>query len=155
MGSNEWEIFSYVLISMALGGLIGFERGTIGKPAGIRTNMFVSGSAALVVSVSKVLIEQFSQVSSIVSADPTRILEAVIVGVSFIGAGTVLKSSETHRVYFLTTAASILFSAGVGIVVALGLIKLAIMLALLIVVISRIIGRLEFHFIYHDKIDTE
>lgn len=156
MNSIELEIFSFVLISMALGGLVGFERGTIGKPAGIRTNMLVAGSATLVVSISKILIEQFgSTVSVPVNTDPTRVLDAVIVGVSFIGAGTVLKSSENHRVYFLTTAASILFSAGIGIVVALGLIKLAISLTLLVVISSRLIGMLEHNFIYQDMDDND
>ena len=53
--------------------------------------------------------------------DPTRIVHAIIVGVSFIGAGTILKGGEKFEVRYLTTAASLLFSAGAGISMALEL----------------------------------
>ena len=82
MDAIELQIFLKVIIAMALGGIIGIERELARKPAGIRTHMFVAGAAALVITVSQVVIEQFSQLLPAVNADPIRVVEAVIVGIS-------------------------------------------------------------------------
>ena len=132
---------------MLLGGVIGLEREFAHKPAGIRTHMFVAGAAALVINIGYLIVEEFEAGLGSISADPARILEAVIVGISFIGAGTVLKSSKTHHVYFLTTAASILFTAVLGMAVALDRFVLAVGLTLLAVFVNYAVGSIEQHFI--------
>ena len=119
MSQDQLDILLKVIVAVCLGGVIGIERELARKPAGIRTHMFVAGAAALVMSLSTVLINQFNQTFGKVQSDPVRVIEAIIVGISFIGAGTVLKSEKDHNVYYLTTAASILFAAGIGITVAL------------------------------------
>ena len=101
MALEEIDIILRVGLAMLLGGVIGLEREFAHKPAGIRTHMFVAGAAALVINIGAVVIHEFENGLGSISADPARILEAVIVGVSFIGAGTVLKSTATHHVYFL------------------------------------------------------
>lgn len=119
---NELIIIGHVILSSVLAGVIGVEREISGKPAGLRTNMIVGGAAALIVSIGKVLIEDYSSESYIGDAlrtDPLRVIEAVVVGVSFIGAGTILKVEDKSKVQYLTTAAVILFSAGIGMSVAL------------------------------------
>ncbi len=146
MDAIELQIFLKVIIAMALGGIIGIERELARKPAGIRTHMFVAGAAALVITVSQVVIEQFSQLLPAVNADPIRVVEAVIVGISFIGAGTVLKSSTSRTVYYLTTAASILLAAAIGITVAVNLFKLALGITLLVVGINYMVGNIEQHY---------
>lgn len=146
MDAESLDIFLKVLMAMALGGLIGVERELAHRPAGIRTHMFVTGAAALVISISSVLIDHFASSDAHIQSDPIRTVEAVIVGISFIGAGVVLKSTKTHHVYYLTTAASILFAAAIGITVALDLLALAIMLTLLVVFINFVIGNVEIHY---------
>lgn len=155
MDSESLDIFMKVLMAVALGGLIGVERELAHRPAGIRTHMFVTGAATLVLSISKVVIDHFAETTANVSADPVRVVEAVIVGISFIGAGTVLKSTKTHHVYFLTTAASILFAAAIGITVAVDLLGLAVALTALVVFINYVVGNIELHYMKKRKHFTD
>lgn len=151
---SEFEIIILVSSAMLMGGIIGIEREISKKPAGIRTHMFVAGAAALVVLVSQIMINEFQKAGLSINSDPTRVIEAVIVGVSFIGAGTVLKSTKTHHVYFLTTAASILFTAAIGITVGLNKLALAVYLTVLALIVNLVIGGLEERFV-RDIIEKE
>src|SRR6056297_2654985 len=111
-----------VVFAALLAGLIGIEREDSGKPAGFRTHMLVSGAAALLVLLSGDIVEirlGNEAVADSIRTDPVRVMEAIVVGIGFIGAGTVLKVEDKLRVRYLTTAASILFAAGIGIAVAL------------------------------------
>lgn len=155
MSQEELDILLKVVVSVCLGGIIGIERELAKKPAGIRTHMFVAGAATLVLSISILLINQFNTTYDNVSADPVRVIEAIIVGISFIGAGTVLKSEKDHQVYYLTTAASILFAAGIGITVALERYGLAICLALLVIAINSAVGNLEQKYLGKGKRHTD
>lgn len=143
MGEVEVDILLKVLVAVCLGGIIGIERELAKKPAGIRTHMFVAGAATLLISLSTLLIDEFNRTYDYVTADPVRVLEAIIVGISFIGAGTVLKSEKEHSVYYLTTAASILFAAGIGITVAVERFILAVGLTVLVILINSAVGNLE------------
>jgi putative Mg2+ transporter-C (MgtC) family protein len=151
MSQEELNILLKVVVSICLGGLIGIERELARKPAGIRTHMFVAGTATLVICLSTLLIQDFNETFETVSADPVRVLEAIIVGVSFIGAGTVLKNEKEHRVFYLTTAASILFAAGIGITVALERYILACTLAILVVLVNAGVGSVEQKFLHKSK----
>jgi putative Mg2+ transporter-C (MgtC) family protein len=142
----QLEIFEEVVIALVLGGLIGFERETADKPAGFRTQMMVAGAAALLVGLSDALLASFQANSSsgVIQSDPIRIVEAIITGVSFLGAGTIFRRSRTDHVEGLTTAASLLMSAAVGISVALDQVPLAIGvtgLSLLVLWALRVVER--------------
>lgn len=151
MNAEDIDVLLKVVVAVCLGGLIGIERELSHKPAGIRTHMFVAGAATLVMSISILLINQFNRTYENVSADPVRVIEAIIVGISFIGAGTVLKSEKDHQVYYLTTAASILFAAGIGITVALERYGLAFSLTLLVILVNSAVGNLELKFFGKSK----
>ncbi len=155
MSTEEIDILLKVIVAVCLGGVIGIERELAHKPAGIRTHMFVAGAATLVMSVSIVLINQFNATFGNVQSDPVRVIEAIIVGISFIGAGTVLKSEKDHNVYYLTTAASILFASGIGITVALELFALAIALTVLVVLINAAVGGIEQKYLGKGKRHTD
>ena len=117
----QWQALGSVVFSLILGGLIGLEREEVQKPAGLRTHMLVAGAATLIVDLGVIAIEHFSQATytNPIRADPLRIIEAVVTGVSFLGAGTILRQRQGTQVEGLTTAASILFTAAIGIGVAL------------------------------------
>ena len=119
--SFQLQVIGEVLLAMFCGGLIGYDREQASKPAGLRTHMLVAGAAALLVGVSDVLVTRATgvQAQSSHTADPVRIVEAIITGVSFIGAGTILRHGQKERVEGLTTAAALLMSAAIGISVAL------------------------------------
>lgn len=155
MSQDQLDILLKVIVAVCLGGVIGIERELARKPAGIRTHMFVAGAAALVMSLSTVLINQFNQTFGKVQSDPVRVIEAIIVGISFIGAGTVLKSEKDHNVYYLTTAASILFAAGIGITVALEMFPLAAGLTILVVLVNAAVGGIEQKFLGKSRDHTD
>lgn len=155
MSQEELDILLKVVVAVCLGGVIGIERELAKKPAGIRTHMFVAGAATLVMSISTLLIHEFNDTFGKVQSDPVRVIEAIIVGISFIGAGTVLKSEKDHNVYYLTTAASILFAAGIGITVALERYALAIGLTLLVILVNSAVGNLEQKYLGKSKRHTD
>ena len=155
MSAEELDIFLKVVVAVCLGGVIGIERELVKKPAGIRTHMFVAGAATLVMSVSTLLIYEFNASFGNVQSDPVRVIEAIIVGISFIGAGTVLKSEIDHNVYYLTTAASILFAAGIGITVALERYWLAIALTGLVIAVNAAVGGIEQKYLGKGKRKTD
>ena len=144
---NELHILLNVLIASILSGIIGLEREFYAKPAGTKTNMIVGGSVALLVSLGKLITVYFNKANlgnDMVEVDPTRVIQAIIVGISFIGAGTVLQIKSEQKIKYLTTASVILFSTGVSIAVALHHYVLAVGCTLLILSIHLLIRKLNF-----------
>ncbi|MDZ7772497.1 MAG: MgtC/SapB family protein [Balneolaceae bacterium] len=134
-----------VACSILLGGLIGLEREFADKPAGLRTHMLVAGASTLLVILGDFMIRQYSGSPMVdaVMADPIRIMEAIITGISFLGAGTIIFRNREESVEGLTTAASILFAAAIGITVALEQIEMAAVLTLLVILILLGLGLVE------------
>lgn len=114
---NEWHALGLVVIAAILGGAMGIEREITGKAAGLRTHMLVAGACALAITVSRLTLEHSS-------GDSTRTLHAVITGIGFLGAGTILHH-QSSVVKGLTSAASLFFAAIVGATVGSGLLLLA------------------------------
>jgi putative Mg2+ transporter-C (MgtC) family protein len=138
--------FGLLLLSTLLGGAIGLERELHGKPAGLRTHIFISLAATLFMLLGQSLVAQFAGMASSsgeVAADPTRIMHAVVVGISFIGAGTIIRPVDDGRVAGLTTAASIWLVAAVGIGVAIGQWVLAIGVTLIALIVLIGLGAIE------------
>jgi len=111
-----------LLLAFFFGGIIGFERERkrgFGY-AGLRTHILVSLGSALIMLVSLYVYESFKQE---VPLDPARIAAGVVTGIGFLGAGTIIRSSE--RVGGLTTAASVWVSGGIGLAVGCGYISAA------------------------------
>jgi putative Mg2+ transporter-C (MgtC) family protein len=142
---NQVQVLAYVALAMLLGAMIGLERELADKPAGLRTHMLVAGAAALLVTLSDLMVQGFGVGlgSQLVRADPIRIIEAVITGVSFLGAGTIIRSRSGRQVEGLTTAASILLAAALGICVALSQVALAVGVTLLALITLRGVNVLE------------
>jgi putative Mg2+ transporter-C (MgtC) family protein len=118
---RQLDILGYVALAMLLGAVLGLDREIAHKPAGLRTHMMVSGASALLVGLGNTMVHHFDigMGYGMLQSDPLRIIEAVITGVSFLGAGTIIRRGGVQDVEGLTTAASLLFVAGVGVTVAL------------------------------------
>jgi putative Mg2+ transporter-C (MgtC) family protein len=146
--SGELLILLDVLIALVLTGIIGWEREVGKKPAGLRTNMIVGAAAALLVSVGRVLVSTFHKggYHEYMQYDPLRLIQAIVIGISFIGAGTILKSRKEEQVHNLTSAATILLSAGVGISVATHQYILATGLTILVYGVNKLLGQFERRF---------
>lgn len=152
----QLEVLAEVLLAMLLGGLIGFERELAGKSAGLRTHMMIAGAAALLVALGDVLTQRFHSESGIrVTTDPIRIVEAVVTGVSFLGAGMIFRGGGKTEVQGLTTASGILLTAGLGICVALRQLVLAIGLTLITMLILRGLMWFERRITARAKIEPE
>jgi putative Mg2+ transporter-C (MgtC) family protein len=131
----ELWLLGNVALAMVLGATIGIERELSDRPAGFRTHMLVSGAAALLVNISNAMVTDFEATASLLNVDPIRVMEAVVAGVSFLGAGTIFQRRHAQTVEGLTTAASLLFVAGVGISVAAERIVLALGATILVVLV--------------------
>ena len=141
---SQLAIIGEVALAMLLGGLIGLEREIADKPAGFRTQMLVAGAAALLVGLANAIILVFlKEGNANVTADPVRIVEAIVAGVSFLGAGTIFRSKDQREVEGLTTAASILLSAAIGISVALRQFVIAVGVTLLALIVLRVLSIVE------------
>lgn len=138
----QWEVVLKVAFSIFLGGLIGLEREWASKPAGFRTHMLIAGASTLFVLLGDIMIQQFGEttVPESLQTDPIRIMEAIITGISFLGAGTIIFKDQINTVEGLTTAASILFVAGIGIAVSLDLYLLSFVLTMLVILILLVLG---------------
>jgi putative Mg2+ transporter-C (MgtC) family protein len=131
----ELQILGIVALAAMLGGVIGLDREIADKPAGFRTHMLVSASAALMMSLANVILPNLDINSDVVRLDPIRTMEAIVAGVAFLGAGTIIRHKS--GIEGLTTAASLLYVAGIGVAVALSQFVLAIGLTVLNLVILR------------------
>ncbi len=132
-----------VAIALGLGALVGLEREFADKPAGLRTHMFVCAAAAMLMLLGNAVLENFHQdARSSLRTDPLRIIEAIIVGISFLGAGTIIHRGD-NQVEGLTTASSVLLTACIGIAVAVGQLVFAIGITGVAVLVLLVVGRAE------------
>ena len=119
MDKEYFEILEHLLVALAAGGLIGFERSYHGRPAGFRTHTLVcvASSALMLVTIyqSHWYPEAFS---GRVALDPTRMAQGIMTGIGFLGAGVIFKEGLTVR--GLTTAASIWITSAIGILAGIG-----------------------------------
>ena len=143
----ELQILGNIALAMVLSALIGIERELADKPAGFRTHMLVGGAAALLVGVSDSIVRNFDVSTSLVQVDPIRVIEAIIAGVSFLGAGTIFRRKESSQMEGLTTAASLLFVAGIGVSTASTRYVLAIGATVLALLVLTVAKRLEIYLI--------
>src|SRR5215469_3753964 len=126
---------SKLLLAALLGGLIGLERQTKHRPAGLRTNLFICLGAAMFTLLSDELAGQHT-------GDHTRIAAQIIPGIGFIGAGSILHA-RGDLVTGITTAATIFVVASVGMAVGGGLYFTAIAATVLILCVLILLGVAE------------
>ena len=129
------SLVSRLLTAMILGALVGAQRESIGKPAGLRTHMLVSMGAALFVLAP---LEAGMELDGI-----SRVIQGIVTGIGFIGAGAILKLQEKREIEGLTTAAGIWMTAAIGIAAGLGRWGLALVSTVLTWITLSVIGKIE------------
>jgi putative Mg2+ transporter-C (MgtC) family protein len=123
-----------VIAALLLGGFLGIERERAGKSAGFRTHQLVCLGTAVVVlacTEAKMSVEGLS-----------RVVQGIVTGIGFVGAGSILKLSESREIKGLTTAAGLWMTAIIGIAVGLGALGLAVigtLLALLVLGLEHVV----------------
>jgi len=129
-------------IACILGALLGIERERRDRPAGLRTHMLVSLAAACFTLLSLELVAESAHMTGAVRADPIRLLEAVIAGVAFLGAGTIIRGGPSG-VKGVTTGASVWLAGGLGVAAGGGYYVIGVLTAILAIVILSVIGAIE------------
>jgi putative Mg2+ transporter-C (MgtC) family protein len=124
-----------LLAATLLGAVIGIQRERAGKPAGLRTHMLVTLGTAVFVLVCAGVGMSLDGLS--------RVIQGVITGIGFIGAGSILKLSEQRDVQGLTTAAGVWMTAAVGVAVGLGSLGVALLSTLFTIFILSFSRRIE------------
>ena len=134
-----------ILVAGILAGTLGWEREYAKKPAGLRTHIAVGIGAALFTSLGEIIFLRTSDETTGWRSDPMRIVQAIAVGIGFLGSGLIFVSgsAQDRHVQGLTTAASIWATAAIGMAAALGLYILAISATLLLLLVLRVLVRLD------------
>ena len=135
-------IFMNLLGALALGLVIGYERSFHGRAAGMRTyGLVCMASAAITLIAGYPQFWYGGQTTVMVGADPTRVIQGIVTGVGFLGAGVIMR--EGFNISGLTTAASIWAASAIGIMVGVGFYAAAILLTLLSAASMMWVSRLE------------
>lgn len=135
-GLPDARHLAHVLIRLVaaalLGAIIGFQREKAGKPAGLRTHILVAlGTTVVVLACS----------GAGMSMDGlSRVIQGIVTGIGFIGAGSILKLSEERDIQGLTTAAGVWMTAAIGLAVGLGSLGIALLGTLFTVVVLALAG---------------
>ena len=128
------RILTRLLLAALLGGVLGYEREQRGKAAGIRTHMLVAMGAALFV-----LVPEFDGMAV---ADMSRVIQGIVTGIGFLGAGAIIKHRTEEDTQGLTTAAGIWMTAAIGVACGLGREMTALLSTLLALAVLALLPRL-------------
>ncbi|WP_220486505.1 MgtC/SapB family protein [Luteimonas sp. MC1782] len=127
-------VVARVLTAAVLGGLIGYERERKGRSAGFKTHILVSiGSALFVLAPA---------MAEVPMADITRVMQGIVSGIGFLGAGAIIKMDRGARVEGLTTAAGIWMTSAVGMAAGIGMEIVALITTLFALVVVGAIPRI-------------
>jgi putative Mg2+ transporter-C (MgtC) family protein len=122
-----------LLVAVILGGLLGYERESVGASAGLRTHMLVSMGSALFVLIPLQ--------AGMPIEDVSRVLQGVTAGVGFLGAGAILKMHDENQIKGLTTAAGVWLTAAVGVAAGMGREGTAVLSAIFALIILSVVRR--------------
>lgn len=136
----DWRLVVDLVIAAVLGGIIGLERETGKRPAGLRTHMLVSTGSALFTILS---IYAFPTEGG--PRDTARVAAQIVSGVGFLGAGTVWRSQDAVK--GLTTAAGLWVAAAIGMAAGAGLGFLALAATIIVLVILSVMVRVEKYYL--------
>lgn len=123
----EIELVARLILAFLLSGLVGLEREVTHKPAGLRTHILVGLGSTLITMLS---------LYAFPGSDPARVAASIIVGIGFLGAGTIIKTKE--RVIGLTTAASLWITASIGVATGTGFYLIAIVTTILAYLVLKL-----------------
>jgi putative Mg2+ transporter-C (MgtC) family protein len=137
------ELLLRVLVAGLLSGALGWERQSAGKPAGFRTLLLVGMAACLFVVAGEAAAINYPAAASSIRIEPFALVQAVAVGIGFLGAGVVFLSHDGSHVIGLTTAASVWATAAIGLTVGFGRYLLAAGTTILILITLRVLTRFD------------
>jgi putative Mg2+ transporter-C (MgtC) family protein len=128
INSSDIQFVVSIVLALLLGSMIGYERESHKKPAGLRTHALVAGGACIFTFIS----------AHQNGSDPTRIAAQIVTGIGFLGAGVIIQSIDREDVKHLTTATSIWYTAAIGMATGFKLFFVAIVSTILILIITAL-----------------
>ncbi len=131
-----------LVLALVLGALVGLERESNERPAGMRTNALVSLGSALFTIISAYGFASLLGTLHI-QVDPTRIASYIVAGIGFLGGGSIVVARDSDKVKGLTTAAAIWVVAAIGMACGAGLLVEAVAVTILVLLILFFLGLLE------------
>jgi putative Mg2+ transporter-C (MgtC) family protein len=130
------QVIIRLIAATLLGAAVGIQREQAGKPAGLRTHTLVTlGTTVFVLACSG---------AEISAEGLSRVIQGIITGIGFIGAGSILKLSEQRDIRGLTTAAGIWMTAAIGVAVGLGRLGVALLSTGLTLIVLSVFGSVEY-----------
>jgi putative Mg2+ transporter-C (MgtC) family protein len=136
--AQNGDLMIKLIVAVGLGVIIGAERLLVHKDAGVKTHALVSLGAALFVIISEMLYVKYGSISGF---DPTRIASQIIVGIGFLGAGSIMLHGSQLR--GLTTAGGLWVTAGIGMAAGFGFYEVAIISTVLVLFIFIVMNIIE------------
>ncbi len=127
------QITVRLLVAALLGSLLGFEREMKGKSAGVRTHMLVALGAALFILVP--------QQAGATVGDLSRVMQGLVAGIGFLGAGAIIMGSQQGTTRGLTTAANIWLTAAIGVSAGMGRESLAVLSTIIALIVLTVVPR--------------
>jgi putative Mg2+ transporter-C (MgtC) family protein len=142
LGANG-VILLHVVGALGIGCVIGYERAFHGRAAGLRTFALVCAGSTLLTAICGFPGEWFPTGAKVTAAvDPTRVIQGIVTGIGFIGAGVIMKDGFSIR--GLSTAASIWMTAAIGITLGMGFVTAAITSTLLLILVMAGFRKVEY-----------
>lgn len=133
---NTLSIILRILLSIAIGGVLGIERGRKNRPAGFRTYMLVCLGSAMVMMTNQYVFQTLSP------SDPVRMGAQVVSGIGFLGAGTIILTGK-NQVKGITTAAGLWTAACCGLAVGIGFYEGAVAGGIAVFLIMALLQRMD------------
>lgn len=136
---SELELLNFVIpkiiIATICGGIIGWERESKNKVAGLRTIVLICVGSAIFTICSFLAAKHYGL------SDPTRILSTIVTGIGFLGGGVIMKNDD--RIVGITTAAFIWVISGIGILCGMGAVIMPVVLTIGLLIISQFFVKIE------------
>jgi putative Mg2+ transporter-C (MgtC) family protein len=142
MVDHDWVLLLRVLVAAVLSGALGWEREAAGKTAGLRTHVLVGIGSSLFVVLGEAIALGYPATAATLRIEPLALIQAVAVGIGFLGSGVVVTTGGAG-VKGLTTAASIWATAAVGVATGFGHLILSVGTTVLLLLALRGLMLLE------------
>ncbi len=148
-----FEALARLLIAILVGGLLGYEREKEDKPAGLRTHMLVALGACAATLAAIHISFSMSEGDQSMRLDPIRVVEGIMGGLGFLGAGSIIQSGGSVR--GITTAATIWVVGALGVCAGLGAYEICVTVVVLGFIILRVLGVVETKLLEDEEAEPE
>lgn len=136
-----YEIIIRVVLACFMGFIIGYDRKKKHKPIGLQSYAIIALSSCLIAIMAQEIYAQYASADHVITLDLGKIIAGVLTGIGFLGAGAIIKRTDSEEVIGSATGASIWASGGIGLMLGFGFYSLSIIATLSIMVVLTLSGK--------------